>query len=115
LKSNQHFKAFKISKRFDQDISAVMGAFLLTMDGDCITEARIAFGGMAPTPKRALMAERELNGKALGEALAIPLKDYSPITDMRASELYRRETAQALLTKALLELRGETQSRVLVA
>ena len=114
-KPNQIFKAFKISKRFDQDISAVMGAFLFTMERQRIVDVRIAFGGMAATPKRALKTETALRGKTLAEGLSVQLDDYAPIGDMRASADYRRETAQALLTKALLELQGETQSRVLVA
>jgi xanthine dehydrogenase small subunit len=112
---NQVFKAYKIAKRFDQDISAVMGAFLFTLEGNRIADVRIAFGGMAATPKRAVKAENELRGKTLAEAMYVKLEDYAPIADMRASAAYRRETAQALLTKALLELQGETQTRVLVA
>ena len=53
LKANEAFRAYKISKRFDQDISAVMAAFKFTLDGRRIASARIAFGGMAATPKRA--------------------------------------------------------------
>jgi len=111
----QHFKAYKISKRFDQDISAVMGAFLFTLHHNRIENVRIAFGGMAATPKRALKAEAALRGKTLAEAMQVKLEDYVPIGDMRASAGYRMETAQALLSKALLELQGETQTRVLVA
>jgi len=114
-KPNQHFKAYKITKRFDQDISAVLGAFLFTLDGERIVDARIAFGGMAATPKRALKTESELLGKTLAAAISVKLEDYAPISDMRASADYRRETAQALLTKALLELQGERNTRVLVA
>jgi xanthine dehydrogenase small subunit len=112
LKPNQHFKAYKISKRVDQDISAVMGAFLFTLEGDAIKDARIAFGGMAPTPKRALKTEAALRGKNLQEALQVIMDDYAPISDMRASAEYRQETAQALLTKALMELQGVAHSRV---
>ena len=114
-KPDQIFKAYKITKRFDQDISAVMGAFLFTMDKGRILDVRIAFGGMAATPRRAPKAEAELRGKSLAEAMQVKLQDYAPISDMRASANYRFETAQALLTKALLELQGETQTRVLVA
>jgi xanthine dehydrogenase small subunit len=115
LQANQHFKAYKISKRFDQDISAVLGAFLFTMDKDLIQDARIAFGGMAATPKRASKTEKILRGLTLAEALQIKLDEYQPISDMRASALYRMETAQALLTKALMELQGKTQTRVLAS
>ena len=112
-KPSQIFKAYKIAKRFDQDISAVLAAFLFTMDGDRIAEARIAFGGMAATPKRAFKTEAALRGKTLREAMSITLDDYTPIADMRASAEYRRETAAALLKKALMELQGAENTRVL--
>ena len=115
LKPGQHFKAYKISKRFDQDISAVMGAFRFTLDFDVITDVRIAFGGMAATPKRATKTEQALIGKTLAQAMHVVLDDYAPLTDMRASAEYRRETAANLLKKALLELQGEDATRVLVA
>ncbi len=112
-KPNQIFKAYKISKRFDQDISAVLGAFLFTLKGDHIEEVRIAYGGMAATPRRASKTEAALRGKTLAQAKSVQLDDYTPIGDMRASAEYRRETAAALLRKALLELQGEIQTRVL--
>ncbi|MEP6827262.1 MAG: xanthine dehydrogenase small subunit [Aestuariivirga sp.] len=112
-KPNQIFKAYKITKRFDQDISAVLGAFLFTLEGERISEVRIAFGGMAATPKRAMKTEAALRGKMLREALAITLDDYAPIGDMRASAEYRRETAAALLKKALLEIESAENMRVL--
>ena len=117
LAFNQSFKAYKISKRFDQDISAVMGAFQFTLTGHRIEKARIAFGGMAATPKRATIAEQAIQGKSLPEALSIPLTDYAPIDDMRASAAYRLETANALLRKALLEAggMGAEQTRVMSA
>ena len=112
LRPDQVYRAFKVSKRFDQDISAVMAAFRLTLDGDFIREARIVYGGMAATPKRAGGAEKALVGASLGEpaswaaALAAITTDFTPLSDMRASALYRRETATALLEKALIELAG---------
>ncbi len=117
LAFNQSFKAYKISKRFDQDISAVMGAFQFTLSGHRIEKARIAFGGMAATPKRASATEQAMAGKSLPEALSIPLTDYAPIDDMRASAAYRLETANALLRKALLEVGGlnQNQTRVMSA
>ena len=113
LKEGQHFKAYKITKRFDQDISAVLGAFLFTLDGDRISDIRIAFGGMAAIPKRALKTEAALRGKTLREAMSVTLDDYAPIADMRASAEYRRETAAALLKKALLEIQNAENIRVL--
>jgi xanthine dehydrogenase small subunit len=110
LAANQVFKAYKISKRFDQDISAVMAAFQFTLEGNRIVKARIAFGGMAATPKRASQTEQALLGKTLAEALSVPLTDYAPIDDMRASAAYRLETAGALLRKAILEAGGLHQN-----
>ena len=117
LKTNEIFKAYKISKRFDQDISAVMAAFHFVMEGSRINEARIAYGGMAATPKRASKTEAALRGKTAVEALAVSLDDYAPIDDMRASAPYRVEAASAVLRKALLELGGldQNQTRVLSA
>ncbi len=112
LKANEAFRAYKISKRFDQDISAVMSAFRLTLDGRRVASARIAFGGMAATPKRAAQTELALAGAALDDeatwtaAIAALAQDYQPIADMRASAAYRMEVAQGLLRKALLEIAG---------
>jgi len=117
LAANQVFRAYKISKRFDQDISAVMAAFRFTLQEGVITEARIAYGGMAGTPKRASQAEARLVGaepaKAQSWSAAIEAlgEDYSPLSDMRASAAYRLETAKALLAKALVETAGAPSSR----
>ncbi|MBM3519217.1 MAG: xanthine dehydrogenase small subunit [Alphaproteobacteria bacterium] len=110
LKSNERFCAYKLSKRFDQDISAVMAAFKFSLSGSTIAGARIAFGGMAATPKRAARAESALAGARLGDpasweaAIAALAEDYAPISDMRASAAYRAETAGSLLRKALMEI-----------
>ena len=106
------FRCYKISKRFDQDISAVMGAFRLTLDGKAVRAARLAYGGMAAIPKRATAAERALVGADLAEpatwtpALDALAEDLTPIDDLRASAAYRRTTARALLEKALIEIAG---------
>jgi xanthine dehydrogenase small subunit len=114
------FRCYKISKRFDSDISAVMGAFRFTVrDGD-LAAARIAFGGMAATPKRARGAETALRGADLrneaswSPALAALENDFAPITDQRGSAAYRRDVARGLLRKALIEAGGtpSTQTRV---
>lgn len=113
LGRNEHFRCFKISKRFDQDISAVMGAFKLAVEGSHIVSVRIAFGGMAAIPKRARLAEERLVGARLDKpetwqpALEALASDYQPISDMRASADYRSETAAALLLKALHEIAGD--------
>jgi xanthine dehydrogenase small subunit len=112
LKANQHYRSFKVSKRFDEDISAVMSAFRFTLDGRIVTEARIAYGGMAATPKRASHAETALIGANLDNpaswdaAIAAIGADYSPLTDMRATAAYRLRVAANLLLKALLEVAG---------
>ena len=122
LAASQVFRAYKISKRFDQDISAVMAAFRLTLDGRRIASARIAFGGMAATPKRAVKAEAALAGASLDDAatwsgaVAALADDYQPITDMRASAAYRIDVAQGLLRKALVEVAGrDADTRVIGA
>jgi xanthine dehydrogenase small subunit len=110
LKSNEVFRSYKLSKRFDQDISAVMSAFKFTLDGRIIAAARIAFGGMAATPKRAARTELALRGVSLDQpqewqpAMAAMAEDYQPIGDMRASAIYRLESACGLLRKALMEV-----------
>jgi xanthine dehydrogenase small subunit len=102
------FRVYKISKRFDQDISAVCGAFALELQGGKVAEARIAFGGMAGTPKRATNAEAALKGQpwneaTLAKAVAALDKDYTPMTDMRASAKYRADVACNLLKKFFIE------------
>ncbi len=105
-------KAYKLSKRFDQDISAVCGCFNITVSDGTVTAARIAFGGMAGTPKRATHVEAALIGKpwtreVIDAALPSFAEDYSPLTDMRASATYRLETAKAMLERYFLEDQGE--------
>ena len=119
LRRNEAFRAYKISKRFDQDISAVMAGFKFTLDGRTISSARIAFGGMAATPKRGAATEAALQGVSLDQpaswATAIDslAKDFQPISDMRASAAYRIDVAQGLLKKALMEVAGAANTRVL--
>jgi xanthine dehydrogenase small subunit len=118
LRPYEHFRCLKISKRFDEDISAVMGAFKLTVANGTITAARIAFGGMAATPKCAPLTEAALTGASLtdratwAKAIAALANDYQPIDDMRASARYRQEMAKALLTKALIEIGGGVNTRI---
>ena len=110
------FRTYKLSKRFDSDISAVCAAFAIELDGDRIRNARVAFGGVAATPKRAPATERALTGAAWNEATARAAmtalaSDYTPLTDMRASADYRRQTAQNLLYRFFLETRLEKPLR----
>jgi len=110
LSDAQHFRAFKISKRSDQDISSLLGAVCLTIDSNRIVAARIVFGGMAGIPKRAVLTEQALLGVALNDESACQRAtetiraDYEPLSDMRAGAEYRRQTAVALMKKALYEI-----------
>ena len=104
-------RCYKISKRFDQDISAVCGCLSITRQGDTITAARLAYGGMAGIPKRASHAEAALIGQPFGEAtmqdaMSAMAKDFTPLSDMRASGHYRLETAQNLLLRYLHDMNG---------
>ena len=92
----------KLSRRFDSDISAVLGAFALRLEAGVITAARAAFGGMAATPRRAPACEAALVGQPFSQssiaAAAEALKrDFSPLTDVRGTSAYRIEAAAALL------------------
>jgi xanthine dehydrogenase small subunit len=108
--ANQRLRAYKISKRFDCDISAVCMAAALDLDGECIATARIALGGMAATVKRARAAEAALVGRPWTEATlqaaqAALAQDFQPLSDMRASAGYRLQVAQNLLRRFWLETR----------
>ena len=100
-------RVYKLSKRFDQDISAACGAFWIEVESDRVTEARIAFGGMAGTPKRAPHVEQALIGKPWTEYTVMAASrefdaDYQPMSDMRASAGYRLEAARNMLIRYLI-------------
>lgn len=100
---------YKLSKRFDQDISAVLAAFHVVLDGETVTSARLAFGGMAGIPARAHKAEALLTGRRLTPdeiepAVAALADDFTPMSDMRASAAYRLLAAQNLLRKFCVEV-----------
>ena len=119
-KSAPAFRVYKLSKRFDQDISAVCGAFNLTIADGRVTSARIAFGGMAGTPKRATAVEAALTGRpwtAETVAAALPAfaQDYTPLSDMRASAAYRLTAAQNMLRRYEADLAGRPVSVLEVA
>ncbi|MGG1946351.1 xanthine dehydrogenase small subunit [Trinickia sp. NRRL B-1857] len=104
------FRTYKLSKRFDSDISAVCAAFSFIADGDTVRSPRIAFGGMAATPKRATHAESVLSDATWHEATAQAAmqalaRDYAPLSDMRATSDYRLQTAQNVLYRFWLETR----------
>jgi xanthine dehydrogenase small subunit len=91
-----------------------MGAFLVRLERGKVSEARIAFGGMAATPKRAARAEAALIGRAFGDAAieraaAVLAEDFAPISDMRASASYRLKAAQNLLRRFHLENRPDAR------
>ncbi len=114
LRAGQHFAVYKVSKRRDEDISALCGAFLLTRKDDTVSDIRIAFGGMAATPKRAAAVEAALRGKPWTEATITAARpafdeDYKPLTDWRASAEYRQLAAKNLLTRFFLEASGTPQ------
>ncbi|HRD28358.1 MAG TPA: xanthine dehydrogenase small subunit [Caulobacter sp.] len=107
------YRVFKLSKRFDQDISAVCAGFALTIKDDVVQNARIAFGGMAATPKRALACEAALTGQpwtgaTIERATQALEREFAPIDDVRASAVYRMTAAQNLLRKLFAETGGAT-------
>ena len=119
-KSEFEFRCYKISKRFDQDISAVMAAFAMKRSSDGQIEAvRIAFGGMAAIPKRAFLTEQALLGQNWDETIvragqAALLQDFDPISDIRASAKYRLRVAGNLLQKFFIETtKPKTKARIL--
>jgi xanthine dehydrogenase small subunit len=118
LQPHQAYHAYKVSKRFDEDISAVMGAFRFDLDGRRVASARVAFGGMAATPKRAGTAEAALIGEpwreVAAERAAVALaQDFQPLDDWRASARYRMLCAQNLLRRFVVESGDEpVDSRV---
>jgi xanthine dehydrogenase small subunit len=113
LGPDPHIRAYKVAKRYDQDISAVCGAYCLTLDHNIVRDIRICYGGMAATPKRAERCEQSLIGQAWTEAAvdaaaAALDQDYTPLSDMRASAAYRRRVAQNLLRRFFMETSNPT-------
>jgi len=114
------FASYKVSKRIDQDISAICGAFAFDIEDACIAAARIAYGGMAPTVRRAARTEAALAAKpwtreSISAALPALSQDYAPITDMRASRDYRMQVARNLLDRFYLEHAAPTAAPCRVA
>lgn len=112
-KVGETMRTYKISKRYDQDISTVCGAYWLAMDNGTVADIRIAYGGMAAIPTRAPNAEAALRGKVLtpetareaGKALAA---DFKPLTDWRGSAVYRQRVAANLIERLARDVAGET-------
>jgi xanthine dehydrogenase small subunit len=114
----QRFRAYKISKRYDCDISALFAGLMLELDGELVTGARFAFGGMAAIVKRARGAEAAVIGQPWSEntvqaAMRALDADFTPLSDLRASADYRRQVARGLLKRLWLETR--TQQSVATA
>lgn len=108
---------YKLSKRNDQDISAVCSAYALRVDQGKVASVRIAHGGMAATSRRAPHAEQVLDGQKWGEeavarAMQALENDYQPMSDMRASNAYRLKAARNLLYRFYLESTGTTDTRI---
>ena len=111
-----HFAVYKITKRRDEDITSALGAFHLTLGNDgTVASVRIAYGGMAATPKRAASVEAALLGRPWNEAtveaaLAAYAVDFTPLTDMRASAEYRALVARNLLRRFFAETSGTSRA-----
>jgi len=119
LAEDCRFAAYKVTKRRDEDISAVAAAFRIQVVDGKVTEAVIAYGGMAATPKRASTVESLLIGKpwtaqSIAAAEAGFASDFSPIGDWRASAEYRALVARKLLTRFFLETTQSHENCVLV-
>ncbi len=117
INKNSIFKAYKISKRFDDDISSVCGSFNFLIEKNKITKAVIAYGGMSAIPKRASAIEKKLINSEFTEnsfsnAVDLINKDFSPLDDMRASSEYRLAVAKNLLLKAFYEIKNKQTIRI---
>ena len=111
------FKAYKISKRIDDDISSVCASFNIEINNNKIKKIRIAYGGMSSIPKRAFNCEKILlnsflSDKTINKAKKLLEKDFKPITDARASKKYRMEVAKNLLEKCFLEVKQKKLIRI---
>jgi len=111
--TGRNFRAWKVSKRLEDDISAVFAAFTLQTDAqNCVSHVRIAFGGMAAIPQRALRCEQLLLGQpltlcAIEQACKALEQEFQPLSDFRASAAYRLQLAKNLLRRYYADLNGE--------
>jgi xanthine dehydrogenase small subunit len=116
-KPGEWLGAYKVSKRMEDDISAVCLAMQLHVDEGRITAARIGAGGVAATPARAVQTEaalvgQEWNEDSLQRAQAAIEQEFSPLSDLRASAHYRRQLLGQLLQRAWLESTGHSGVRL---
>ncbi len=114
LPQGARFAAYKVSKRLEEDITAVLGAFRLSLDeAGVVSDVRLVYGGMAGTPKRAAQAEAVLTGRrwdadAVAAAMDALASDFTPLDDWRASAAYRMQVARNLIRRFHLETMGAT-------
>jgi xanthine dehydrogenase small subunit len=111
------FTTYKLSKRFDQDISTVIGAYRLRVDGGNVAELRAAYGGMAATTARAKHVEAALNGKpwtleSLDDIDSLVAQDFQPMTDHRGTDAYRLRAAANLIRRLQIETAGDQKTGV---
>jgi xanthine dehydrogenase small subunit len=111
LKPGTGFTVYKLSKRFDQDISTVIGAFRLRVEGGKVAELRAAYGGMAATTSRAKHVEAAVSGKpwaagTLKDIDSLIAKDFQPMTDHRGTDAYRLRAAANLVRRLQAESAG---------
>jgi len=117
INKKNFFKAYKISKRFDDDISTVCASFNMLIQNNKIVKAKIAYGGMSEIPKRAISIEKKLVNSIFSEKVFLKAQnlirnDFSPIDDMRGSKNYRIEIARNLLMKFFYEINTQKNIRV---
>lgn len=113
LPQGQNLKVWKLSKRREDDISALLGAFAWRLDAGVMRDVRLAFGGMAAIPKRAAAAEAALEGQAPGATAFMAarralLDDFQPLSDVRGSAEYRQVAAGNLLERLRLMIEAES-------
>ena len=101
---HEWLRADKISKRFEDDISAVCLAVALQVEDGVIHSARIGAGGVAAVPARAIQTEAALAGQQCAEAIfdaaaTVLEAEFKPLSDMRASSAYRRAVLGNLLRR----------------
>jgi len=118
INKENYFKAYKISKRFDDDISSVCASFNFLIKKNIILKANVAYGGMSEIPKRASTIEKALTNSTFSEdtflkAQKLISEDFSPIDDMRASKNYRVDVAKNLIMKFFYEVSSQKKLRVI--
>jgi xanthine dehydrogenase small subunit len=117
LAPDRHFAVYKLSKRFDQDISTVIAAFRLHLQNGKVGELRAAYGGMAARAMRAVSVESAVNGRPwapawLADIEPLLARDFTPIGDHRGGAAYRVRAAAGLLRRFQLETSGGAPMRV---